>query len=1114
MLRSIVKIVAVGLTCGLGTLTVPLEAPAKPAKKAKKPTSPFAGLKFRLLGPAYPSGRISDFAVDPKKPHRYFVGVASGGLWLTENDGMSYQPVFDGEASYAVGVVRIDPQNSSTVWVGTGENNSQRSVAWGDGVYKSTDGGKAWKNVGLKKSGHISDIDFDPRDSNTVYAAAQGPLWNSGGERGLYKTVDGGKTWKRILNVDKDTGVNEVLVHPKRPDHILASTYQRRRHVWVLINGGPGGGLRKSTDGGKTWTALKKGLPKVEMGRIGLAYAPSRPDRVYAIVEAADLPNDKAKKTDGTGIYRSDDFGETWKKVSSHKTTSAMYYNELIVDPNDPDRVYSVDTFAHVSTDGGVTWKRLSVKNKHVDDHALWIDPTNSAHLMMGCDGGIYESYDFGQTWGHADNLPITQFYRIAADDDKPFYNVCGGTQDNNSLCAPVRTTTEEGIIGSDWTIILGGDGYEPQIDPTNPDIIYTQYQYGGLARYDRTTGERVYIAPQPGPGENEYRYNWNAPLIISPHSPTRLYFGAEKLFRSDDQGSSWTVVSPDLSRGLDRNKLKVMGRVWGVDTIAKNDSTSFYGSLIAVAESPKQEGLIYVGTDDGLIQVTEDGGKSWRKISRLPGVPDMSYIEDIDASVHDVNTVYVTVDNHKRGDFKPYVLKSTDRGRTWRSIAGNLPERGPTHTLAEDHVDPNLLFIGTEFGVFASQDGGRKWMPLKGGFPTISVRDLEIQRRESDLLVGTFGRGIYVLDDYSPLRTSQAKLKSSAATLFDVKDSWLYVERERFGGGKKGKRGVNFWQTNNPPFGAIFSYYLKDGLKTRRQQRTTAEAKLRKANKDNPYPSWDDLRKEDREEAPKIVLTVTDASGAVVARVNGPIDKGLHRVAWDLRYPSTEPIDLKGDRFRPPWWSPPQGPMVLPGTYTVTMSQRVDGVTTSLSSPKTFEVKPLDQKSPLLTDDRAGLLAFQKKTAELHRAVSGAAKSMAEMDKRVAHLKVAIDKTPAASDALAHRLRVIETSLKDLRVQLFGDSTVRGRNEPAPWSIRRRVNSVVGGHWNSQASVTGTHRRAYEIAAKQFETALTGLRRAALYLDGVESELEQASGPWTPGRLPTWKPTAPPASE
>ena len=784
-----------------------------------------------------------------------------------------------------------------------------------------------------------------------------------------------------------------------------------------------------------------------------------------------------------------------------------MYYNELYVDPNDPDRLYAVDTFLRVSEDGGASFKRMGLENRHVDDHALWIDPSNTNHLLVGGDGGIYETYDRGKTWRHADNLPIVQFYRVAADNDLPFYNVCGGTQDNNSLCGPSQTTDESGITNADWDIILTGDGYEPQSDPTNPDIIYTQYQYGGLARYDRTTGEAVYIAPHAGPGENKYRFNWNSPLIISPHNPKRLYYGAEKVFRSDDQGSSWTVISPDLSRGVDRNKLEVMGRVWGVDSVGKNQSTSFYGSLIIINESTKQEGLIYAGTDDGLIHVTDNGGKSWRKISKLPGVPNMTYISDIESSWHDTTTVFATADNHKKGDFTPYVLKSSDRGKTWTSIAGNLPQRGPVHTIVQDHVDPALLFVGTEFGVFFTQNGGKTWSQLKAGLPTISVRDLEIQRRESDLIVGTFGRGIYVLDDYSPMRTKVAQLKSGAVTLFAPKDALLYVPRARYGGGPKGSRGAQFWQTKNPQFGATFTYYLKDGLSTKKARRREAEAKLRKAKKDVAYPSWSDLRKEDREATPSIIFTVRDSKGAVVRRMTGPTTKGLHRVAWDLRYPTSTPINLKPPGFKPPWYQPPRGPLVTPGAYTVTLSQRIDGVTKDLTKPMAFNVKALDQQSPLVTKDRPALLSFQQKTADLQRAVNGASKAIGELTNRIKHLQVGIDRTPNASFALAHRLRVVQGQLEDLKEKMLGDRTIARRNEPVPMSIVERVNTIVWQSWGTQQPTTGTHRRSYDVAAKQFAAALDTLRRIELYVTGIETELEQAGGGWTPGRLPTWKP-------
>lgn len=1085
------------------------------SEKAQNKTPPlYQGLPLRLLGPAYPSGRISDFAVDPERHHRYYVATASGGLWLTENNGLSWNPIFDDAKSYSIGVVELDPKNSQTVWLGSGENNAQRSVAWGDGVYKSYDGGKRWKNVGLQNSGHIGSIAIDPRDSNTVFVAAHGPLWSPGGDRGVYKTEDGGVSWKRVLEIDENTGANEVLQHPERPDHLLAAAYQRRRHVWVLINGGPGSGIHKSTDGGRTWNEITAGLPKVDMGKIGLAYAPSRPDRVYAIIEAATVDGTpKTKKKTGPGVYRSDDFGETWKKVSDHMTTSPQYYNELVVDPHNPDRVYSLDTFTHVSTDGGKTWQKLSIAHKHVDDHALWINPDHPGHLRMGSDGGIYESFDHGQSWGHIHNLPITQFYRVAVDNESPFYNVCGGTQDNNSLCAPSQTTFVEGILNEDWTIILGGDGYEPQIDPTDPNIIYTQFQYGGLARYDRTTGEKVYIAPQPGPGEPELRWNWNTPLLISPHNPQRLYYGAQKLFRSDDRGSSWTPISPDLSRGLDRNKLKVMGRVWGIDTVAKNNSTSFYGSLIAVSESPKQADLLYAGTDDGLIHISENGGGRWRVVKRIGDAPEMTYVEDIDASVHDADVVYAVLDNHKRGDFKPYVFRSTDRGRSWRSIAGNLP-RGPAHALVEDPKSPQVLFVGTEFGLFVTQDQGRTWHPLKGGFPTIDVRDVTIQPREEDLIVATFGRGIYILDDITPLRTPSDQLKGKEATLFPVKNPWLYVPRSQFGGEPKGSRGVNYWQANNPPFGAVFTYFLREGVFTQRQQRRKLEQAEKAKGLDTPYPSWERVRQEDREEAPTMVLTISDADGRVVRRVQGPVTAGFHRVAWDLRYAAPDPIDLTPADFRPPWVDPPKGPLVTPGTYQVQLSKRVAGTSVALGAPQSFTVKALDQNSPLVTDDRQALLAFQQQTAELYRSVQGAVKTVGEMKKRVAHLKVAVDATVAAGPSFGERVRDVERQVLDLEVVLTGDKSKRQRNEPVPWSIQSRVGSIVWGHWESQSAVTGTHQRAFDIAASEYEVALKKLYRVHAFLAALEGQLEQNAAPWTPGRLPTWqRPQAAPAS-
>ncbi|MEO0883749.1 MAG: glycosyl hydrolase [Pseudomonadota bacterium] len=1056
-----------------------------------------SSLPLRLIGPAYPSGRISDFAFFSEGHHNYLAATASGGLWHTRNAGVSWSPIFDSEGAYAIGVVEIAPSDEKTIWVGTGENNAQRSVAFGNGIYKSTDGGVTWSNMGLEDSGHISQIWINPEDADTVLVAAQGPLWSEGGDRGLYKTADGGASWDLILEIDAHTGVNEFVVHPDDFDRIVASTYQRRRHVWVLINGGPGSGVHRTSDGGENWSEITAGLPAGEKGRIGLAMAPSNSNTLYTIIEG---------QPDEQGVYRSSDFGQNWEKRSDHMTTSPQYYNELVVDPQNENILYSLDTFSKRSTDGGKTFTDLGVAHRHVDDHALWINEANSDHLIMGGDGGIYESWDGGNLWRHIDNLPIVQFYRIQPDNALPFYNVCGGTQDNNSLCGPSRTTLRHGITNSDWHIVLGGDGYKPQIDPRDPNIVYTQYQYGGLARYDRRTQERVFLTPQPEAGEPAYKWNWNTPLLISPHNPDRIYYAAEYLFASNDRGNSWEKISPDLTRQIDRNALEVMGRIWSVDAIAKNDSTSIYGSAIALSESPLEEGLLFVGTDDGVISVSENNGTNWRRLERVRGVPEMTLVEDIITSTHSADVAYAVFDNHKRGDHKPYVYRTDNRGRAWRSIVGDLPDMGSVHTIAEDHVDPNLLFVGTEFGLFYTQNGGQSWHQLKANFPTIAVRDVEIQRRENDLVVGTFGRSIYVLDDYSALRTSADEVAAAEATLFQVRDPWLYVEGDLWGtyGGAKASNGDDFWVAKNPPFGAVFTYALRDGLKSLSDTRREAETETAKAGGDTPYPTWDALRAEDREDDPVLLVTITDSNGNVVRRLTAPHVKGLHRIAWDLRYDAPDPAQLAP----PPaslFSAPPIGPMVLPGTYTATLSKRINGVVSPLSEPQSFTVKALD-KSPEVADDRSEVLAFQKETADLVRAVASANAASMEVRNRLAHLKVSVEALTSSNESQRASIQEIEAILDEADTALLGDTTVSSRNEPAPWSISARVFEIRSWGWYHQSPTTGSNIEALDLAQQEFGAVLVQLRDVENRLAMLERELEQLGAPYTPGRgVPNW---------
>lgn len=1093
-----IRIVVLGIAAVIAATNVAAAADAQQDPNKLMTADTLAGLAWRCIGPALSSGRVGDFAVNPDNRAHYFVAVASGGVWKTTNSGASWTPVFDAQGSYSIGCLAMDPRNPNVVWVGTGENNSQRSVGFGDGVYRTLDGGTTWQNLGLKDSEHIGMIRIDPRDSNVVYVAAQGPLWRSGGERGLYKTTDGGVTWSRILHVSEDTGINEVHFDPRNPDVLYASAYQRRRHVWTLINGGPESAIYKSVDAGATWRKITQGIPEVDKGRIGLGVSPAAPDIVYAIVEAQDEEG---------GVFRSTDRGETWEKRSDYMCTSPQYYNELVCDPVDPERVYFLDTFLHVTEDGGKTVQRAPGKHRHVDDHALWIDPADTNYLLIGCDGGVYESFDRGEHWIFKSNLPITQFYRVTVDNSSPFYHVYGGTQDNNTLGGPSRTLSPAGIVNEDWIVTVGGDGYETVVDPNDPNIIYSQWQYGGLVRYDRRNGEVADIKPREAPGDDPHRWNWDSPLIMSPHSHTRLYFACQRLFRTDDRGNSWTPVSGDLTRQIDRNALKVMGRVQPPDAVAKHDSTSYYGNIVSLTESPLVEGLIYVGTDDGLVQVTEDGGENWRKIGLFPAVPDMTYVSCLVASRHDRDTVYATFDNHKNGDFKPYVLVSTDRGANWEPIQGDLPSRDTVYTIAEDTELPDLLFVGTEFGVYFTNDRGAHWLRLKGGLPTIAVRDIDVQRRENDLAIATFGRGFYILDDYTPLRTMREETLTAGPTLFPVKDAPWYVETSRLGNSSgRGWQGAAYYAAPNPPFGAVFTYFLNEKLMTRKEQRREAEKKAEKIGQTTTYPAIEDFRAEDEATDPMIVLLVRDSAGNLVRRVTGPREKGIHRIAWDLRYPSAVPTSLDEPKERDPWDQPPLGPLVMPGTYSVTLAKKVDGTITPLTDPQSFDVVPLNLGT-FGAEDRAAVTEFRRKVQRLQRAVRGAAKSADEAQTRLAHLRKAILDTPAADVVLLAEIDALRARLNKLTLALTGDDTRARRNEPAPPSILERVEYIAGDQWYVTSEPTQTQHDAYRYAGEAFAPVLAELRKLIDEdLTALEAKLEAAGAPWTPGRVPTWE--------
>ena len=1029
-------------------------------------------LKFRGIGPALMSGRIGDIVVDPVKRSTWYVAASSGGVWKTTNSGVTWKPIFDGYGSYSIGCLALDPNDRFTIWVGTGENNSQRSVGYGDGLYKSTDGGASFKRVGLENSEHIGKILVHPDDSNTVYVAAQGPLWKEGGDRGLYKTIDGGKSWEKVLGISEHTGVNEVHMDPKNSEILYASTYQRRRHTWVLIDGGPESGIQKSTDGGRTWKKINRGLPSGNKGRIGMAVSPINSEVVYAIVEAA---------SGQSGFYRSSNRGESWSKMSSYVSGSPQYYQEIVACPHKFDRIYSLDTYNMVSEDGGKSFQQLGEENKHVDNHAMVIDPQDPDHLILGCDGGVYETWDRGKTYDFKANLPITQFYKVAVSNEKPFYYVYGGTQDNATQGGPSRTNNRHGIRNSDWFITVFGDGFDPAVDPEDPDTIYSQWQYGGLVRFNRKTGERVDIKPQSDPDGPALRWNWDSALLISPHDSKRVYYGSQILFASDDRGDNWEAISPDLSRNLDRNKLKVMGRVWGPDAVAKNMSTSQYGTIVSVSESPLAEGLIYVGTDDGMVQVTEDGGENWRGISKFGSleIPEYGYINDIETDLHDENTVYVAVNNHKRGDFKPYIVKSTDRGKTWDNITGDLPERGSVYTLKQDHENQNLLFCGTEFGCFTSLDGGKKWLKL-AGLPTVGIRDIEIQQQENDLVLASFGRGFYILDDYTPLRSVDEDLLKKNAVM-PIRTGKIYGQAAPLAGAGRAFQGANFYIAPNPAYGVAIRYHLKDSLKTKKAKRLEKDRKLNASGKDNAYPSWEEFKAEDREVAPKVTLNIRDAEGNLVNRISGSTSKGMHTANWNLRHANNA--------------------LAIPGTYAVDITQTVDGETTELVEATAFEIEPLNYED-VSEPDREAIMEFVNEVQDLSKSVRGAMSVADQTKETLKSIKSVIQRSTDLDPALLNEVRDLEVKLMDIDEKFSGDPTKPKRNEPAQPGLNGRLRTVMFGAMGSTEGPTGTHQRQYEIAKEQFEAVVGDLETLVDEdLESLNEKLDDAAAPWTPGR-------------
>nr|WP_297915256.1 glycosyl hydrolase [uncultured Allomuricauda sp.] len=1053
----------------------------------KADSTTFNGLKFRSLGPSLTSGRIADIAIHPENESIWYVAVGSGGVWKTVNAGTTWTPIFDTQSVYSIGCVTIDPNNPSTIWVGTGENVGGRHVGFGDGVYVSHDEGKTWKNMGLKESEHLSKIVVHPKNSQIIWVASQGPLWNKGGQRGLYKSVDGGATWKKTLGDSDWTGVTDLAMDFTNPDVLYAASWDRHRTVAAYLGGGPGSGIHKSSDGGETWTELTNGIPKSNLGKIGLAISPFDNNIIYAAIELD-------RKTGG--VFISKNKGSSWTKQSDAVSggTGPHYYQELYASPHQNGRLYLMNNYVLVSDDHGKHFERMNEKKKHVDSHAMAFKKTDPVYVLFGSYGGLFESFDLTYTWRYFNILPLTQYYKVAVDDAKPFYNIYGGTQDNGSHGGPSQTTRSEGILNQDWWKTLGADGHQSATEPGNPDITYGEFQQGWLWRIDQTTGETVFIQPQPKAGEPHERFNWDAPILVSPHNPERLYFASYRVWKSENRGDDWTAISTDLTRNEERLALPIMGKVQSWDNPWDVGAMSNYNTITSLAESPVQEGLIYAGTDDGILQITEDGGNSWRKVmlGAIKGVPQRAFVNDVRADLKDANSVYLVLDNHKEGDYKPYLLKSSDKGKTWRFMNGNLPKKLLTWRIVQDHVKPKLLFAATEFGIYMTNDGGTNWTQLKGNLPTISFRDITIQRDEDDLVAASFGRGFYVLDDISALRDFDTA-NMETTTLFNVRPAHWYIQRSGVS-----SQGNTQYTAENPPFGAVFTYYLPEKLKSLKEVRKANEKDLNTQNANIDFPGWDALDEETQQETPSVFLVVKDNDGNVVNTVEGTNEKGVNRVAWNLTYAKRTGVSLKKSKGDDNFFGSPF--MATPGTYSVELYLQLEGVVTKLSETQEFEVKRL-MEGALPAKPIEEIDAFREVYQEFQQDLMATNTVLEENLAKVNAMQRSLYEAKRPSDELKTRLHSAKVLLLDFKRTMKGSAAkneVGERDAPSPGD-----GSFIGYvALRNTYGPTGNQKEALQRANNQ----LQGVKKELNVLVNstipeLESKLKIAGAPWIEGQ-------------
>ena len=1075
----------------------------------------------RSIGPAVMSGRVVDIAVampdwsaydfshrrllaEEIQPGRIvYISAATGGVWKSTSGGVTWEPIFDDAGVGSIGDVTLAPSDPSIVWVGTGEPNNMRSSSYGDGVYKSEDGGETFRHMGLRTSQHVGRIVVSRDDPNTVYVAAVGPLWGAGGERGVFKTTDGGETWEAVLTIDQHTGVTDLVMHPRNSNVLYAAALQRERRAYSYVGGGPGSGIYKTTDAGATWTKLSNGLPTSDMGRIGLDINYVRPATLYAVIEGSEQ-----------GVYRTDDDGATWRKTSDIASIP-WYFGQIRVDPNEPEVVYHLGVPLQRSEDGGETWTRIA-RTVHVDHHSMWINPENSSHILLGNDGGFYVSHDRGETWDFSPNLPISQFYAVGVDMQEPFFGIYGGLQDNSTWGGPSRTRNSMGIGNADWYRMAGGDGFFAAIDPRDHNVAYVESQNGNLLRFNGRTGERKSIRPRPAPGEDAYRFNWSSPIQISPHDPSTVYFAGNHVFKSTDQGNSWEVLGEDLTRHIDRDSLPMMGSVPADNAVSRHQGTAVFSNISTMHVSSLRPGVIATGSDDGTIAVSTDDGQTWRKQTDFPGVPDTTYVSKVRWSLHDEATLYATFDGHRSNDFRPYVLKSEDEGRTWRSIAGDLPEFGNVRAFAEHHENPAVLFAGTEIRPFVSLDGGESWTPLKNGIPPSPVHDIKVHPRDNALVVATHGRGFFVIDDLTPIVMLAEAKAAGGPYVFPVRDALAYVVNTAPTTGTHADRN---YAANNPAYGATVWYYLPE--------RQAGEASLEIVN-----------------ERGEVVRVLSAASAA-----------GLHRAQWNLR------LDA-------PWTGPPQqssggqggggfgggfgggaGVPALPGQYTARLrieasdgegdgaGQGADGGSDGAnegaggrddaagegtggdvveSSSTVVAERPfavvLDDLIQMTAADLAELQRLRSTHRELSATVRMAVRQAEEIEDELEGVGRALEQAArsgragaggglsgleARADSLSERVDGLLEGLRGRGGQGgFGGGGTDG--EPVP--LLRQLSDANGLH-QAFAPATQHERAVLDRVAPLLDEQLETLEALLAAIAAFRQALDEGGAPWTPGR-------------